>query len=437
MISASAVHYTLGGVPADQGVGMTEKEFAEFGSRLRIEHEGQVLEVTFIKRDGDELVFKLPSGYNVRFPIKKVKLIETLEESRGKNKHAMDVATIGSGSRKISLLSTGGTISSKVDYATGAVKPTEDISFILDSIRDIKEKITLKARIIDSILSENMQPDNWIRAGRLVSKALEEEDAVILLHGTDTMSYTASALAFMFERQKGPIILTGSQRSSDRPSSDAFENIEASVRFSMEKIGEVGICMHASISDGRSTLIRGVRARKMHTTRRDAFKAIESGELGSIIDRKVLLSREARKPDAETIFSDKLDQGAGIYYFNPLSNDEDLESFSKRKKAVVIMATGLGHVADRLLPKIRELTGDGKHFVITSQCLYGRVDLEVYASGRKLLAAGAVPLENMLPETALVKSMYVLAHHPDEFEKWMTKNLRGEISERSLLGGEL
>lgn len=437
MLSATAMHYALERALADQDVRMTGKKFAEFGARLRIEHEGQVLDVTFIKRDGDELVFKLPSGYNVRFSFKTVKLVEILEESHGNSKHAMEVATIGSGPRKISLLSTGGTISSKVDYATGAVKPTEDISFILDSIRDIKEKITLKANIIDSILSENMKPDNWIRTGRLVSRALDEEDAVVLLHGTDTMSYTASALAFMFEKQRGPIILTGSQRSSDRPSSDAFENIEASVRFSMEQIGEVGICMHASISDGRSTLIRGVRARKMHTTRRDAFRAIESGELGSIIDRKVLLSREIKEPDEETIFSDKLDQAAGIYYFNPLSNEDDLESFSKKKKAVVIMATGLGHVADRLLPKIRELTDEGKHFVITSQCLYGRVDLEVYASGRKLLAAGAVPLENMLPETALAKSMYVLAHHPDEFEKWMTKNLRGEISERSLLGGEL
>ncbi|MCL4451909.1 MAG: Glu-tRNA(Gln) amidotransferase subunit GatD [Candidatus Thermoplasmatota archaeon] len=416
---------------------MTVKEFAEFGSRLKIEHEGQILDVTFIKRDGNELVFKLSSGYNVRFSFNTVKLIESLEESHSSNNHSMEMATIGNGSRKISLLSTGGTISSKVDYATGAVKPTEDVSFILDSIRDIKDKITLKAKIIDSILSENMQPDNWIRTGRLVKKALDEDDAVILLHGTDTMSYTASALAFMFERQKGPIILTGSQRSSDRPSSDAFENIESSVRFSMERFGEVGICMHSSISDGSSSLIRGVRARKMHTTRRDAFRAIETGELGTIREKKVSLNNDIKHPDAENIFSDKLDQAAGIYYFNPLSNQEDLESFSSRKKAVVIMATGLGHVAERLLPKIRELTDAGKHFVITSQCLFGRVDLEVYASGRKLLAAGAVPLENMLPETALAKSMYVLAHYPDEFEKWMTKNLRGEISERSLLHGEI
>ncbi len=428
------VSHTANVVP---GVKMTVKEFAEFGSRLKIEHGGQILDVTFIKSDGNELVFKLSSGYNVRFSLNTVKLIESLEESHGSKKHSTELATIGNGPRKISLLSTGGTISSKVDYATGAVKPTEDVSFILDSIRDIKDKITLKAKIIDSILSENMQPDNWIRTGRLVNRALDEDDAVVLLHGTDTMSYTASALAFMFERQKGPIILTGSQRSSDRPSSDAFENIESSVRFSMEKFGEVGICMHSSISDGGSSLIRGVRARKMHTTRRDAFRAIEAGQLGTIRDKKVTLNREIKQPDAENMFSDKLDQAAGIYYFNPLSNQEDLESFSRRKKAVVIMATGLGHVAERLLPKIRELTDGGTHFVITSQCLFGRVDLEVYASGRKLLAAGAVPLENMLPETALAKSMYVLAHYPDEFEKWMTKNLRGEISERSLLGGEI
>ena len=428
------VSHTANVVP---GVKMTVKEFAEFGSRLKIEHGGQILDVTFIKSDGNELVFKLSSGYNVRFSLNTVKLIESLEESHGSKKHSTELATIGNGPRKISLLSTGGTISSKVDYATGAVKPTEDVSFILDSIRDIKDKITLKAKIIDSILSENMQPDNWIRTGRLVNRALDEDDAVVLLHGTDTMSYTASALAFMFERQKGPIILTGSQRSSDRPSSDAFENIESSVRFSMEKFGEVGICMHSSISDGESSLIRGVRARKMHTTRRDAFRAIEAGQLGTIRDKKVTLNREIKHPDAENVFSDKLDQAAGIYYFSPLSNQDDLESFSRRKKAVVIMATGLGHVAERLLPKIRELTDGGTHFVITSQCLFGRVDLEVYASGRKLLAAGAVPLENMLPETALAKSMYVLAHYPDEFEKWMTKNLRGEISERSLLGGEM
>lgn len=415
---------------------MGRGEFAEFGSRLRIEHEGQVLDVTFIKGDGEELVFKLSSGYNVRFPMKSVKIIEELGAGSGIRKQAMDIASLGTGSRKISLLSTGGTIASKVDYATGAVKPTEDLSFILDSIKDIQDRITLSAKIIDSILSENMQPENWIRNGRLISKALDHEDAVVLLHGTDTMSYTASALSFMFERQKGPIILTGSQRSSDRPSSDAFENIEASIRFSLEDIGEVGICMHSSISDGKSSLIRGVRARKMHTTRRDAFRAIESGNMGTISDRRVSLSRDIRRPDNDNLFSDRLDTAAGIYYFNPLSNPEDLEAFSSGKKAVVIMATGLGHVAERLLPKIRELTDGGKHFVITSQCLYGRVDLEVYASGRKLLAAGAIPLENILPETALAKSMYVLAHHPDEFARWMTMNLRGEISERSLIGGE-
>ncbi len=415
---------------------MDGKEFAEFGSRLRIEHEGQTLDVTFIKRDGEELVFKLTSGYNVRFSLKTVKILEELEKSGSFRNKSIDIATLGTGSRRISLLSTGGTIASKVDYATGAVKPTEDLSFILDSIKDIQDRMTLSAKIIDSILSENMQPENWIRNARLVSKALDHEDAVVLLHGTDTMSYTASALSFMFEKQKGPIILTGSQRSSDRPSSDAFENIEASIRFSLEDIGEVGICMHSSISDGRSTLIRGVRARKMHTTRRDAFRAIESGNIGTISDRKVSLSNDIKRPDEENAFSDKLDTAAGIYYFNPLSSAEDLEAFSRGKKAIVIMATGLGHVSERLLPKIRELTDEGKHFVITSQCLYGRVDLEVYASGRKLLAAGATPLENMLPETALAKSMYVLAHYPDEFGRWMTTNLRGEIAERSLIGGE-
>lgn len=411
---------------------MVKSEFAEFGSRMIISASGQELEVIFIKADGEDLVFKLPSGYNVRFQSSAVKVLKQLDTAGAGHKSQTEQAVFGTGDRKVGLLSTGGTISSRIDYATGAVKPTKDISFIREAIEDIESQISLRAEIVESILSENMSPDHWVRIARHVKKSLESGEAVVLLHGTDTMTYTSSALSFMFEKQEHPIVMTGSQRSPDRPSTDAFENIGYSIRFSLETIGEVGICMHSSISDGESTLIRGVRARKMHTSRRDAFRAIGGGTIGRMLERKAEILDVRKPPDSETLLHEKLDKAAGIYYFNPLSTGEDLERFASGRKVIVIMATGLGHVSEILLPEIRELTEGGKHVLVTSQCIYGRVDLNVYASGRHLTQAGAIPLQDMLPEVALTKSMYLLANYPDDFRSLITKDLRGEVTARSV-----
>ncbi len=415
---------------------MEGSEFADFGTRMIISSGNQEMEATFIKSDGRELVFKLPSGYNIRLPVESVKIIKLLESERPNSGKYTDSAHFGTGDRRIQILSTGGTIASRIDYATGAVKPSNDIGFIRESIEDMESRIDLNVEIIESILSENMNPDHWVSIARKVNKTLESDEAVVLLHGTDTMTYTSSALSFMFEKQAHPIILTGSQRSSDRPSTDAFENIGSSVRFAMENIGEVGICMHSSTSDGSSALLRGVRSRKMHTTRRDAFKAIGGGTIATMSNGSVHLHDVRKETDSETLFNDRIDKAAGIYYFNPVSTGEDLERFARDKKAIVIMATGLGHISELLFPAIRDLTDGGKHILVTSQCLHGRVDLNVYASGRHLLEAGALPLQDMLPEVALTKSMHLLANHPDEFRTLMCQNLRGEITDRSLVEGE-
>lgn len=412
---------------------MKGSEFADFGTRMIISSSGQEMEVTFIKSDGKDLVFKLPSGYNIRIPASSVKVVKVIESARPTGREYEGTAHFGTGDRKISILSTGGTISSRVDYSTGAVKPTKDIGFIREAIEDMEPQINLDAEIIESILSENMNPDHWVSIARRVKKSLDSGEAVVLLHGTDTMTYTASALSFMFEKQEHPIIFTGSQRSPDRPSTDAFENIGFSVRFAMEDIGEVGVCMHSSTSDGESNLIRGVRARKMHTSRRDAFKAIGGGTIANISDKTVQMLDLRKRTDNETILHEKIDKAAGIYYFNPVSTGEDLERFAHDKKAVVVMATGLGHISEVLLPTIRDLTDGGKHILVTSQCLHGRVDLNVYASGRHLIAAGAIPLEDMLPEVALTKSMFLLANNADEFRTLIIKDFRGEITDRSLM----
>ena len=410
---------------------MSGQSLPPSGSKLQIEHDGQELHVTFIKEDSGYGVFKLASGYNVRFPLADVKIIKIYDISQDHRKTMKEETNIGRGAHRISLLSTGGTISSRVDYTTGAVRPTKDLSFIREAISDLEDRINLRTEIIDSILSENMTPSHWIKISHDIKKAMESSEAVVLLHGTDTMSYTASALSFMFEKQTAPVIMTGSQRSSDRPSSDAFENIESSIRFSLENIGEVGICMHANSSDGSAILIRGVRARKMHTSRRDAFKPMGDGEMGRINDRRTYIKNIRKKTDSSIELFDQLDSRCGIFYFTPASSEEELENFSRGKKAVVIMATGLGHVAEALLKKIRDLSDSGVHIVITSQCLNGRVDLDVYASGRNLSASGAIPVEDMLPETAMVKSMYALKKDPDNFAKLMQSDLRGEITLRS------
>ena len=403
-----------------------------FGSAIKFSYSGTEYEGIFIHCDDDIVTVKLSNGYNLALQkdqINLVKIIRTAPENGEavpQQKLAKDKIR-NAGKKHVSLLATGGTIASKVDYKTGAVSPSEDIGFISDRVKDVE----VSSETIDNILSENITPEKWIYMAGKIRDSLNRSDGCIVFHGTDTMSYSASAISFMFSDQTGPIVFVGSQRSSDRPSSDAFMNAEGAIHMATTDFGEVGIAMHRNLSDESISMHRAVRSRKMHTSRRDAFRSIGESEVGTYSHGSVRLLPPYRKTGVKNEIKQKLDPSVSMIYFYPSLSVEDFEGMVSKKKAVIIMGTGLGHVSHSLIPSITQAMKEGTKILMTSQCLYGSVNLNVYSTGRDLIRAGIIPLRNMLPEVALVKAMYVLGNYAEEqFEELMKENLRGEIIER-------
>lgn len=404
----------------------------QFGSRLEIKYKGSVLSGRYVNTSGNSLIIKLDNGYNVSVPIDEMEILKETEEPHSEDLDIVE--TYGSGDRRVMMLHTGGTIASRVDYSTGAVTPVRDLRFLAPGLRNIRNEVTVDSTVIDNVLSENMQPHHWINIAEQISKYKEKYDGIVVTHGTDTMSYTGSALSFMFENLSLPIIITGSQRSSDRPSSDAFRNIEGAVKASLQDIGEVCITFHANSSDDRINILRAVRSRKMHSTRRDAITSVSSGLLGTLDKSKVQLSPIAKKRGKITTLKEKLNENVLLYYFSPLSSADEFVQLADGKDAAIIMGTGLGHLGERFFKPINELTDKGTEVIITTQTIYGEVDLNVYSTGRRLQKAGAFSVGRTLPEVAAIKAMWVLANHKkDDFREIMKKNLRGENPGRESL----
>ncbi|WP_393970917.1 Glu-tRNA(Gln) amidotransferase subunit GatD [Oxyplasma meridianum] len=403
------------------------------GDLLEIKYGNSLLKGMYISKEKDLLIIKLENGYNLSLPSSSIEILSHVSQKRPVGLSGNGSSKIGKGKTHITIITTGGTIASRVDYSTGAVKPVKDLEFLTSSIPGITERFNLKLSEYGEILSENMTPENWISLGRSARDFMKKSDGIIITHGTDTMSYTSSALAFMFERQTTPVVFVGSQRSSDRPSSDAFLNFRGAIEFSSTDFGEVGIAMHETISDTGIALHRSVRSRKMHTSRRDAFRTIGSMPVGYSDPKGTVFREGYRKIADEISFSDRLDSKVALIYFSPTLSSEDLENVIAGRHAAIIMGTGLGHVNTDLAETIRKSSRDGIKIMMTSQCINGSVNMNVYSTGRILKDAGVIPMGSILPEVAYVKAMYVLANYPsEEFEKRMQENLRGEILEREI-----
>lgn len=406
---------------------------AKNGSVIKFRYkETEMQGVVISSTDGNYNV-KLLSGYNISIPEGSIEILEVVSHIDDKTKKAEEPVSTISGHRKVAVIGTGGTIASRVDYITGAVRPVSNPGFLKDSVSNISE-FSLDINLLEAVLSENLTPEDWIRIGRKTKEMLDKNDGAVILHGTDTMSYTASALSFMLEKLSGPVVFVGSQRSSDRPSSDAFLNLEAALEFASGNFGEVGIAMHEGTSDNSVVLHRAVRARKMHSSRRDAFKSIAVSPLGRYVNGHAELSPLALGRDEKTLLRDRFDERVALVYFHPALSADDFRTMTHGKRAVVIMGTGLGHTGTRLYPDIKEITGRGDHVLMTTQCIYGGVNMNVYSTGRELLSLGVIPLAGMLPEVAMIKSMFVLANYPEEeFREKMLTNMHGELPEREPL----
>lgn len=421
---------------------LLESADASIGDRIRIKKGSQTFEGLLMPRTdrgaSGNIVIKLDSGYNTGIKITKGLEIEKLKKGKEPRmtKKESEVKP-EAGKPDVTVIGTGGTVASRIDYRTGAVHPEFSASEIYNSAPEIAEIANIKTNTVCNVLSENMTPQLWSKIGNTVAQELNEgATGVVIAHGTDTMGYTASALSFMLKNLFKPVVLVGSQRSSDRPSSDTILNMVGAVSTAISNLGEVCVVMHGSTEDEFCLIHRGTKVRKCHTSRRDAFQSVNDLPLGRVKDSKVefFQGKRDRRNDEEVTVEDGFEEKVALVKIFPNIKSEVIESLiNEGYRGIVLEGTGLGHTPESLLPSIEKAIHEGIPVAMTSQCIFGRINMRVYSTGRDLLDLGVFSAEDMLPETAFVKMMWILdkTQEMGEVESLMKQNLSGEISAQS------
>ena len=406
----------------------------ETGDQVECRYAGVVLNGTYITERDGKAVIKLGSGYNIGVHESNCTFVKRVPVPV----RAEIPATQDPNLPPLAIISTGGTIASRIDYRTGAVTSQFDADDILRAIPGLSGIARYRTRQLYTILSENMTPAIWQELARAVYDEIREGAAgVIVTHGTDTMSYSSAALSFMLDTPV-PVVFVGSQRSADRPSSDNTMNAVCSAAAAVSPLGEVGVVMHATTNDDRCAIHRGTRVRKMHTSRRDAFQSIGVPPIGYVDypSLNVTLSGDARRRrESEPGLYADLDPSCRLLYFHPGMPAGALPGPGE-VHGLVLAGTGLGHVSTEWIPCLQELSDEGTVILMTSQCLNGRVCDRVYDTGRDLLKAGVIEGGDILPEVALVKMMWVLGNEkdPETQGTLLVSDLKGECTARSYHG---
>jgi glutamyl-tRNA(Gln) amidotransferase subunit D len=411
------------------------------GQRIRVEMcDGLASTGLLLPRyeyaDSEHIVLKLKSGYNLGLDAVKVTSIELIEGQPSQSTTFPHPKMVTNAEKKLLLLSTGGTIASRVDYRTGAVHPALSAGDLYNAVPELDQIADVDPQVVFSVYSENMGPKDWqTLSERIVIAARNEApDGIVIMIGTDTLAYVAAALSFSLIGIKFPVVFVGAQRSSDRPSTDAALNLLGAARYAVHsKSHGVFVAMHNSENDDYIAIHSAVRVRKNHTSRRDAFESIDVPQIAQVRGDKIIpISQVATtKSSKEIELKTKFDNGVSLVKFFPGFDPSILEHLAKGGdvRGVVIEGSGLGHVSSPTVSKIAELVKQGIFVGMASQCIWGHVDLNVYDTGRDLLGVGVVPLENMLSETAFVKLSWALANFDDPSEL-MKQNLIGEYTVR-------
>ncbi|MCL2785672.1 MAG: Glu-tRNA(Gln) amidotransferase subunit GatD [Methanomassiliicoccaceae archaeon] len=380
--------------------------------------------------DPDVIVIKLKNGYHVGLRVSAGASVKVLEQpivrtaerkARVPKKGLPDLVLIG----------TGGTIGSQANTETGAMAAGMATELLLDVAPEAAGIANIRTRDAASVFSENMSVEHWQELAKTVAEELNGGAAgVIISHGTDTIGYTAAALSFMLTELSAPVVLVGSQRSTDRPSSDAPGNLMASVRFCLSGTPGVYVIMQDTMSDDSFAVHRGTRVRKMHTSRRDAFRSINAVPVAHIdAPGNITFKDEVPAPSKVTKAVTKMCQEVVLLQFYPGMEPSLFRDVIMRSKGAVIAGSGLGHVSEGMETLLKEAAANGTIVVMTSQCLNGPTGMNVYDTGRRLQEAGVIPVMDMLPETAYVKLMWALANSKNVAETMRTK-LSFEMGER-------
>ncbi|MBI2651454.1 Glu-tRNA(Gln) amidotransferase subunit GatD [Candidatus Woesearchaeota archaeon] len=402
--------------------------------------------------DENYKVIKLDNGYNIGIENKKITKIEVIKkyEKKKEEGHRMSYK---SGLPKISILHTGGTIASRVDYRSGGVVAAFSPEEIVSMFPELAEIANIDSELIANMWSDDLRFSHF----KLIAKAIEKKakegiDGIIIGIGTDNLAVASAALAFIIQQTPIPIIFTGAQRSSDRGSSDAAMNLICAAEFiAKTDFAGVAVCMHENTDDKTCAILPPAKTRKLHSSRRDAFKPVNDTLIARVnitrVDgnpRKIEFIKESyakKDKNRKLIINPNMEEKVGLLKITVNMFPKQFEFF-KGYKGLVIEGTGLGHtpghapnelanIHKKIFPAIKKVIDSGCVLVMTTTCLFGRVEMQVYSKGRDLLKLGIIPGEDMLPETAFVKLAWLLGNYKkEEVKELIGKNLRGEISER-------
>jgi glutamyl-tRNA(Gln) amidotransferase subunit D len=389
--------------------------------------------------DKRHIVLKMFTGYNVGIRADSVTGITQVGEPReAKYKIPEKAFPFDPAKPDVKLFGTGGTIASRLDYRTGAVIPVFSPGELYGAVPELADICNLETTKLFGVFSENMGPPQYIKLAESIGGAIASGAAgVVIGHGTDTMHHTASALSFMVQDSPIPIVLVGSQRSSDRPSSDAALNlIHATQTAAHSDIAEVMVCMFGPTSDQYGLLHRGTRVRKMHSSYRSTFRTLSDIPL-AMVDRETIKplrdDYSRRRDDKEVTIIPTFEEKVTILYYYPGLQPDVIDALVDcGYKGIVIAGTGLGHVNKPVYGALDRAIKKGTYVFMTVQTLWGYAQMYVYETGRELMQMGVVPGANMLPEAAYIKLGWVLGQTTDrdEVTRLMLKPINGEITER-------
>ncbi len=395
--------------------------------------------------DDRHIVLKLANGYNVGIDATSISQITAHGRREANYRIPHKEFPTDASKPNVMLFGTGGTIASRLDYRTGAVIPAFSPGELYGSVPELADFCNLSTEKLCGIFSENMGPDQYKQIARRVGEEIERGiDGVVIGHGTDTMHHTAAILSFMIQEPPIPIVMVGSQRSSDRPSSDAAINLTNAVKAAAEgDIAEVTVCMFGPTSDEYCLLHRGTRVRKMHSSYRSTFRTIGDTPLATIDQNNIVYLREdfrRRRTDRQVRINTAFEEKVTMLYYYPNMKPDVVDAIvEKGYRGIVIAGTGLGHVNKALYPAIRRATEKGVHIYMTVQTLWGYVQMYVYETGREIMELGVVPGSNMLPEVALMKLCWTLGQTDDrdEVRRIMLTPVVDETTEREPYNGYL
>lgn len=395
--------------------------------------------------DDRHIVLKISTGYNVGIAVDTILDMKETGYKKANYKIPEKEFPYTEGLPKVKLIGTGGTIASRLDYRTGAVIPAFSPGELYGAVPELADICNLTTEKVFAVFSENMGPMQYKKLAVAIGKEIENGiDGIVIGHGTDTLHHTAAALTYMVQDSPIPIVLVGSQRSSDRPSSDAALNLmHACYTAGHGDIAEVMVCMFGPTSDEYAFLHRGTRVRKMHSSYRSTFRTLGETPLATVTRKgvKPIKSeynhrRKDRKASIMPYFEEKV---AIIYYYPNMMPDMVDSLIENGYKGIIIAGTGLGHVNKPLYPALDRARKAGVAVYMTVQTLWGYVQMFVYETGREMMALGVIPGENLLPEVAYIKLGWALGQTSDleEVKRIMLTPINDDITPREPYNGYL